>query len=731
MRALRFALPLFVCAAQAGPVFIEPTSVFGTPDPAYTDFAADVAIDGDYAVATAGRFAADPTGATEGDNFLTAFLFKRSGSNWLPLRRLEEYREIPSFRLPPAVAMQNGIAVVQTQETDFWQLTAAGWARQPAAVTREAPGPHLAIDNGRVINGDGGGAWNARVYEKIDGTWRTAATLMGKPRLEGGDSDFRGGPADLSGDWAVVQQVNGDQDPAPETFVFHDYGGTEGWNEMPYGGMRKPAGATTFGDEVAIRWPDVYVAGSNESGTYVFREVPALGFDLATRIQTADSFMGAGVAGAFARSTEFLLQHAWSFDRSASVINVFRERTDGSYEHVAQLAAKNGESLGRSISIFGRRILVGDNGNGRVYYFELPASLTTPALVQDTFASGNGNGWSTSPGSHFATVAAGRSRVFRQSAAGGAARAVLAGSDWTSQAIEADIRPVQFAASGASFGLETRFQDEQNFFEVIVRNFGVVQLRRMAGGRERTFASASFKPVAGQTYRVRLESIGTLHRVLIDGKLLIDADITGPTHGRAALVTDHAQADFDNVIVSPALQATIYANDFDKKVAGPWQFSGLGFWNLSTGASVVYNQSSVAGDARASIGTPTNDQIVKVRARLDTFASPNGIQERWFGVMARRADDRNFYFLALRNSNFVSLRKTVDGVTTTLGTVPLSVVPATWYSLRLDAVGDQLRAYVDGKLLIEATDDALPRGTSGPVMFKAATDYDDFVSYQP
>src|SRR6185436_348562 len=108
-------------------------------------------------------------------------------------------------------------------------------------------------------------------------------------------------------------------------------------------------------------------------------------------------------------------------------------------------------------------------------------------------------------------------------------------SDWTAQAIEADIRPLSFAAAGSGFGVVTRFQDAQNFFEAIVRNNGAVQLRRMAGGKVRTIASASFAPVAGQTYRLRLESIGTLHRVLIDGKLLIDADITGPTHGQAAL----------------------------------------------------------------------------------------------------------------------------------------------------------------------------------------------------
>jgi pectate lyase len=99
--------------------------------------------------------------------------------------------------------------------------------------------------------------------------------------------------------------------------------------------------------------------------------------------------------------------------------------------------------------------------------------------------------------------------------------------------------------------------------------------------------------------------------------------------------------------------------------------------------------------------------------------------------MARRVDERNYYFLALRNSNFVSLRKMVNGVSTTLATVPLAVAPATWYSLRLDAVGDKLRGYVDGKLLVEASDDTHASGNAGPVMFKAAADFDDFLAYQP
>jgi pectate lyase len=175
----------------------------------------------------------------------------------------------------------------------------------------------------------------------------------------------------------------------------------------------------------------------------------------------------------------------------------------------------------------------------------------------------------------------------------------------------------------------------------------------------------------------------------------------------------------------------VYDTDFQDGSPGPWTLSGLGFWNLWNGSSQVWFQSSVAGDARASIGVPTDDQVVRVRARLDTFATPNGTQERWFGVMARKSDEANYYYFTLRSSNTVSLRKFVNGTATVLASAPFAVSPAIWYNLRLEAVGDQIRAYVNGTLKLEATDTTHARGTSGPVMFKAATDYDDFATYQP
>jgi len=336
-----------------------------------------------------------------------------------------------------------------------------------------------------------------------------------------------------------------------------------------------------------------------------------------------------------------------------------------------------------------------------------------------------------SPGSVYFTTPRGVTRVFRQTNIELATRAVRESSSFTSQAIEADVRPIRYGVATSGIGLITRYQGPDNFYEAMLRNNGRVELRRVASGNSRVLASAAFDAAPNHYYRLRLESVGTLHRVYVDGRLLVDADSSGPTHGRAALTTDRAAGEFDNVVVTPSPFTTIYANDFEGGAAGPWSFSGAGFWNLAPGTSTTWFQSSIAGDARASIGVPAHDQVVRVRARLNTFATPTGDQERWFGLMARHADPQNFYFLSLRSSNTLSLRKVVDGTVTILRTTPFAVQPGTWYQLRLDAIGNRLRAYVNGVLLLETTDFSIATGNAGPAMFKAATEYDDFAVYQP
>ena len=105
--------------------------------------------------------------------------------------------------------------------------------------------------------------------------------------------------------------------------------------------------------------------------------------------------------------------------------------------------------------------------------------------------------------------------------------------------------------------------------------------------------------------------------------------------------------------------------------------------------------------------------------------------DRWFGIAARYVDESNYYYLTVRNSNTVSLRKVVNGAVTVLGTVSLTVTPNTWYDLRLDAVGNELRAFVNGVQVLQAVDTSHASGQGGILTYKTAAEYVNYLAWQP
>jgi hypothetical protein len=268
---------------------------------------------------------------------------------------------------------------------------------------------------------------------------------------------------------------------------------------------------------------------------------------------------------------------------------------------------------------------------------------------------------------------------------------------------------------------------------VTLRNSGSLQLRRKRGGIVTPLRSTPFTVQLNRTYRVRLDSFGSSHRVYVDGKLLLSAEDTVPpqVRGNGALIMFKASADYDNVAVSPTPYGTIYSNDFNDTATsqGDWTHTGTGEWSYARDAFV---QSSVAGDARALIGvTSTADQDISVRVRPTAFAAGTASQERWVGVIARYRNDQNYYYLTLRSGNALSLRKLVNGAITTIKTVSVPVSVGSWYALRLEANGTALRAYLNGTLVMQTTDTTHTRGRVGLVTYKAAADFDDYIAYQP
>jgi hypothetical protein len=732
-----------VGVVHARPVFIENVSTITNPDPvAWPGFGAGVAVHGDYALIGAQRADySDPQTPTLHE---TAFLFQRSGSGWALVRQLEErvVAHAPG-RHHLTVAMSATVAVVSTTPMLIYELGPSGWTLAPSDLPVNGEDSFdLEIDGTRIINGEYEcGSFGAIIEKAADGVWRRSNRLASG--MDACNHPHYGISADISGNWAVVNQgrADGDFNYQNHPLIFRR-SPSQGW--VQHDSVHIPPEQTLFSyhTPVEIRGTDVFTTGGLTSGIVRFAPADGWNFALVEKIRPVDGSMGGNDTAQLQTSGEFLLQKTLLWDRSyqPSALNVYQRQADGHHEHVAVLVhrgtaewpAPGYEGPGNNTAIHGRTVLA-TTGAG-VYHFELPAAFTLPAPQQETFNLGGPINWSLSAGSQYTTVRGDRSRVLRQSALTLDTRAIYQPADWTSEAIEVDVKASQFADSNSAISLITRYQGPHNYYE-FVWGPSRFEFRRMASGTLRTLASypgAGYTNILpGQNRRVRLESVGAQHQVYIDGRVHLSIVSTGPTRGRVGVSTYRAAVDFDNVQISPSPLASIYRNEFITSETVPWIRSGVGSWSFDDGydSDVRLTQTFRTGEGRVTIGTPSAEQRVEAEVRLMEMTPTS--QRQWFGVVARYVDESNHYILALTNTNRLALIRRVNGVDTWLGSFVVTVVPERYYRIRLDAVGDELRAYLDDRLLFEARDASHATGSVGMATSNAYAEYDGFTAYQP
>ena len=153
-----------------------------------------------------------------------------------------------------------------------------------------------------------------------------------------------------------------------------------------------------------------------------------------------------------------------------------------------------------------------------------------------------------------------------------------------------------------------------------------------------------------------------------------------------------------------------------------------GTWSVVTDGSKVYEGTNTNGFARATALTAMTDQVIQARVKPVSF---NGT-DRYVALMGRYTDTSNYYFLTLRNSNKLDIRRIKSGTVTTLASVNYTVATGTWYTLKLEIVGTTLRGYVNGTLLVTATDSGgLTSGKVGIGGAYAGTHFDDVLVTLP
>ena len=176
-------------------------------------------------------------------------------------------------------------------------------------------------------------------------------------------------------------------------------------------------------------------------------------------------------------------------------------------------------------------------------------------------------------------------------------------------------------------------------------------------------------------------------------------------------------------VATSASAATLFSDDFNDGNASGWTTSG-GTWSVVTDGTGVYRQSGTSGDARARAGQSSWTNY-SVTARVKPTAV-NGTN-RFAAVLARTQSATSYYYVALRSSNTVELKKLVNGTATTLASAPITFTLNTWYTLRLEVTGTTLRSTVNGGTALQATDTQYAAGGIGVATFNATANFDDVI----
>jgi hypothetical protein len=197
-------------------------------------------------------------------------------------------------------------------------------------------------------------------------------------------------------------------------------------------------------------------------------------------------------------------------------------------------------------------------------------------------------------------------------------------------------------------------------------------------------------------------------------------------YGNRVLVGGVGRAHFfvlpTNLTAPPAIQHTFASTP----VSGWTVLAGSQFALAQSGTTQVWRQSSTAGDAGAVLdGADWTNQ--SIQAEVKPTAISAGGSDRWVGLMTRRTNPANYYYVTLRASGTIMLKRMSGGTFTTLASATIPWALNRNYRLRLESAGDLHRVYVDGVRLLEARDSQLKHGRAGVLSSRAAADFDNVI----
>jgi hypothetical protein len=642
------------------------------------------------------------SGPPEVGGYFANLYHRNASGQWVFDRTL--VHESSQDYLPRATVVMNAsiAAIAMPGGLRIFERTNAGWTESALDVSPRPQGQPLDLLGTSILATEGGCAARALELRRLaNGHWVLAATL---PVAAGTCITS----LDLDANAAIVRSTV-DLDTQPNVRIL-ERGGNGAWSVAANFSSNESV-PQLYAYAVAIHG-DLALASGQDHGAYVYRR-GASGWAAAGNFDNPDG--GEWDAdGSIQITDQYILRVGGNLNRNTGAGYLYRERADHTFEHLANLVGTRDTGLSLAFLEGNRAIGLGGDIGNQPLEFNLPASFVVPALEQDDFES-NAAQWTPLPGSQFAIASNGTTHVYRQSSLAGDAGAIHA-ADMTDQSVGADIRLNAVNGADRWVGLMTRYTDASNHYYVTLRDSNVIVLKRMVNGVYTDLGSATINVAPGQTFHINIESSGSHHAVDVDGQRIIRAYDRSLTHGHAGLRMYKAAADFDNVVVSPGpVSNLVYA---DRATMG-------GNW---TGTITNFQQTTVGATARRTSGVPREDQVVQASIAVNSFANGGS---PWVGLIARYEDAGNYYYVTARKNNQLSLRKLTNGAITELDTVPFTITPHTFFVLRLEAIGDRLRVYVNDELRIERTGAEVVAGKVGVMTYLAAASFGAYAAYEP
>lgn len=165
-------------------------------------------------------------------------------------------------------------------------------------------------------------------------------------------------------------------------------------------------------------------------------------------------------------------------------------------------------------------------------------------------------------------------------------------------------------------------------------------------------------------------------------------------------------------------QAWIFDHDEAGKAPSGWRFAytnpadGKATWTIAKDAKAMSGPNVLTLDAKSggsvfnlAIAEKTSYQDVDVRTRI---RANSGKEDQGGGLIWRAQDENNYYVCRMNplESNF-RVYKVVGGKRQQLQGVECKTESGKWYVVRTKMVGNHIQCFVDGKKLLDATDDSM------------------------